>query len=267
MLSAIDKRFQTFSEQMSCLVGDRRRPLPPSAEQGPSGTGLWCRGCRQPDHTKQNCPRQQPLCPRPPCPVCGRSHPGECWAYMHCIHCGGQHPDDRCRRKDKVIERGYPQPPPGQIAANLQGQRFPFDPRPAELPPQHSLYYQQPTRVVPRPPPPQNPPSGQYQPPLLPPPSRPDDHHLIWLPYNHLRSIGEILMSLALQRIHHMGCTSLKSTRKWQPILPLPFSPLEKYLDALAVQTRNQRQAQRAAPGFESSPRPESSDSPGSPHL
>ena len=41
--------------------------------------------------------------------------------------------------RDKIIERGNPQPPPGQIDANLQGQRFPFDPHPAQLPPQHSL--------------------------------------------------------------------------------------------------------------------------------
>ena len=32
ILSAIDRRFETFSEQMSCLVGDQRRPTSPSAE-------------------------------------------------------------------------------------------------------------------------------------------------------------------------------------------------------------------------------------------
>ena len=61
ILSAIDRRFETFSEQMSCLVGNRRKPAPPSTEQGPREIGLGCRGCRQPDHTEQNCPRRPPV--------------------------------------------------------------------------------------------------------------------------------------------------------------------------------------------------------------
>ena len=52
-----------------------------------------------------------------------------------------------------------------------------------------------------------------------------------------------------------------------KPTLPLPLPTLEKYHDALTVQTRNQKQAQRAASGYKSSLRPKSSDSPGSPHL
>ena len=264
ILSAIDRRFETFSEQMSCLVGDRRKPAPPSTEQGPRGTGLWCRGCRQPDHTEQNCPRRPPPRPRRPCPNCGRNHPGECWAHMRCRHCGGQHPDDRCRMRDKIIERGYPQPPPGQIDANLQGQRFPFDPNPAQLPPQHGLYYQQPTGIAPRPPPPQNT-SGQYQPPLLPPPSRPDDHHPAPIqPSQDYRRDANVA-GTSTNPPH--GVHLVEVYPKLKPTLPLPLPTLETFHDALAVQTRNQRQAQRAASGYESSPHPESSDSPGSPHL
>ena len=52
-----------------------------------------------------------------------------------------------------------------------------------------------------------------------------------------------------------------------KPILPLPLSTPKQYQDALAVQTRNQRRAQRAASGYKSTPRHVSSDSPGSPHL
>ena len=185
---------------------------------------------------------------------------------MRCGYCGGQHPDARCRRNDKVIERSYPQPPLGQIAANLQGQRFPFDAGLVEVPPQHSLYYQQPTRIVSRLPPPHNPPSGQHQPPLLPPPPRPYDHHLAPIQPSQDYRRDTTVASTSANPPHRVHLVEVYS--KMEPILPLFLPPLEKYPDALAVQTRKQRQVQRAAFGFESSPRdPESLDSPVSPHL
>ena len=117
-----------------------------------------------------------------------------------------------------------PNPLQVKIDANLQGQRFLFDPHPAQLPPQHSLYYQQPTGIVPRPPPPQNT-SGQYQPPLLPPPIRLDDHHPAPVqPSQDYRRDANIA-STSTNPPH--GVHLVEVYPELKPILPLPLPTLE----------------------------------------
>jgi hypothetical protein len=61
------------------------------------------------------------------CPTCGKIHAvGRCWIENNviCGNCGGQHPTDRCRRPDKIMEL---QPPPGdypqQARKNQRGAR------------------------------------------------------------------------------------------------------------------------------------------------
>ena len=162
----IMKQLQALTDQMVGLARNQNpNPSPPPIESGRHDSGLWCTACGQAGHTAQFCNamashnQQRYQAPfrvqnyqgsnynqanfqnanqgannqyRERFDVhafCGKRHPpGQCWveSQVRCGNCGGNHPTDMCRKRDRVIPM---QPPKGdyvqQAVDNQRGARNP----------------------------------------------------------------------------------------------------------------------------------------------
>uniref|UniRef100_A9U2L9 Predicted protein n=1 Tax=Physcomitrium patens TaxID=3218 RepID=A9U2L9_PHYPA len=108
----ISQQMKLMTDQMAALarIQNFNPPLPPIESENHS-SGLWCTRCGQPGHTFQFC-NENP----------------SCWleSQVVCGNCGGNHPTNKCRKRDKVFPL---QPPPGNYVQqgydNRRGERQP----------------------------------------------------------------------------------------------------------------------------------------------